>query len=85
MFLSQVLFIELEKLELINKINNSKKIYYSGFNLILISGLLVPFTEEIINRLWLKFNKYYFQFPLVYFSFCFPLYLYMVMTLTIYF
>ena len=59
MFLSKVIFVELEDLGLINPINNDKRIEHSGYELFIFSGLLVPALEELINRLWLKFNKYY--------------------------
>lgn len=58
-FLSRVVFIELEDLGLINKINNEKKISHTGFKLLFFTGFLIPIIEEIINRLWLKFNQYY--------------------------
>ena len=71
MFLSRVIFIELEDLGLINKVNNNKKISYTGFNLLFISGFLIPITEEVISRLWLKFNIYYLPISLSLFAFLF--------------
>ena len=70
-FLSRVIFIELEDLGLINKVNNNKKISYTGFNLLFISGFLIPITEEVISRLWLKFNIYYLPISLSLFAFLF--------------
>lgn len=71
MFSSRIIFIELEDLGLINKVNNNKKISYTGFKLLLISGFLIPITEEVISRLWLKFNKYYLPISLSLFTFFF--------------
>ena len=66
---NQELFMN--KRNLINKVNNNKKISYTGFNLLFISGFLIPITEEVISRLWLKFNIYYLPISLSLFAFLF--------------
>ncbi|MFD2908124.1 hypothetical protein ACFSX9_05185 [Flavobacterium ardleyense] len=71
MVLSKIVFVELEDLGLIQKINKEKKILYTGFKLFAITGFLVPIIEEIINRLWLKFNKYYLPISMSLFVFIF--------------